>query len=66
MVTSGARSRFCHEAPSTNTTRKQTWVFAPISSMVFLNREFMVVGRVRKRDGDIDTFPRSFEAPRFC
>src|SRR5262245_12098979 len=44
MLTSGVRCWFCHEAPSTNTTRTQTWVFAPISSIVFLNWEFMVAG----------------------
>src|SRR5215467_7234964 len=63
MVTSGARSWFCHEPPSAKTTRKQTSVFAPISSMVFLNREFMVAVGVQKRERDLDTFSRSFEAP---
>src|SRR6267142_6233239 len=41
-VTSGARSWFCHEEPSAKTTRKQTSVFAPISSIVFLNCAFTI------------------------
>jgi hypothetical protein len=71
MVKSGARSRFCHDEPSLKTTRKQTCVFAPISSMVFLNLELMILDVARERDGDIDIFRRNFEAcvllpARFC
>src|SRR5262245_25020754 len=65
IVTSGARSRFCQDEPSVKTTRKQTSVLAPISSIVFLNWEFMIpVGRwCLSGEGDLDIFSRNFEAP---
>src|SRR5437879_13084765 len=56
MVTSGARSRFCQEEPSAKTTRKQTWVFAPISSIVFLNCLFMISLECRCARRDLDSF----------
>src|SRR5256885_15321132 len=56
MVTSGARSRFCQEEPSAKTTRKQTRVFAPISSIVFLNCLFMISLECRCARRDLDSF----------
>src|SRR5213594_2740801 len=56
MVTSGVRWWFCQEEPSAKTTRKQTWVFAPISSIVFLNCLFMVSLECRCARRDLDSF----------
>src|SRR5207245_8973444 len=56
MVTSGVRWWFCQEEPSANTTRKQTSVFAPISSIVFLSCVFMVSLECRCARRDLDSF----------
>src|SRR6267154_6127309 len=62
MVASGARSRFCQEEPSAKTTRKQTSVFAPISSIVFLNCVFMISLGCRYARRDLDSFSLQIEA----
>src|SRR5438046_8311778 len=64
MVTSGVRSRFCQEEPSAKTTRKQTWVFAPISSIVFLNCVFMISLECRCARRDLDSFLLQIEVAR--
>src|SRR2546427_5178417 len=56
MVTSGVRWWFCQEEPSAKTTRKQTSVFAPISSIVFLSCLFMISLESRCARRDLDSF----------
>src|SRR2546428_13004383 len=56
MVTSGVRWWFCQEEPSAKTTRKQTSVFAPISSIVFLSCVFMISLECRCARRDLDSF----------